>query len=169
MVRKLDVKDESFYTEGVNALLVNDAVFIEELKGLEQLEIFKCGVNQMPAATGYLVKRENNCIAYIVVESLALPGVCGYMPVRGWVAEGYRGSGLYQKLLKVASSSKPLISDRDGVTEAAYKSWMKAEDFTHKFYDQCSMKIVSSEDVPENEKFASGAVGNRWLLVMEPI
>ena len=168
MVCKLEPKDDKFYEDGVNALLGDQSGFICTLDTLDGAEIYKCGVNQNESAMAYWIKYNNLCIAYFIVEPFALPGLFGHIAIRGWVTKSYRGMGLYPQLLRTACSNVSLISGRDGATEDAYNSWLKARGFSYRYYDQSTMAFPNQESVPEDEKFTASPKGRRWLLVLDP-
>jgi hypothetical protein len=168
MVRKLEVADEEFYQEGARALLFNVAEEISNVMCLDGAVLKKCGVNQRPECIGYYVEYQGNIVAYFIVKKRCWPNFFGLEACRGWVCPALRGKGLYPILRKAAAGNSCLISDIDGMTERAYKSWITDPNFEHSFFELQGFTYSESEQIDEAEKFSEGALGGNWHLVLTP-
>ena len=167
MVLKIEPEEETFYEEGMKALLVDKSCLVRELDALEGAEIYECGVNQEPSAIAYWIKYNNSCIGYFIVKPFGMPDGKGYSAIRGWVQKVHRDKGLYPQLLITACSRGSLISDRDGSTPKAYNAWQKVRGVTRRYFDQQAMDFAEEDTIPEEEKFSSNPEGKRWLLVLD--
>lgn len=169
MVRKIEVKDEEFYHEGARSLLVSTSEVIEtRLDFFDDATLRRCGVNQQPEAIAYYIANGDNIVAYFIVKKRCWQNFKGFEACRSWVWPDFRKKGLIQLLRKTAAGSLCLISDPEGMTVAAYESWIKDTNFDHSFFQLQSYEYADSTEIEENEKFAEGALGGKWQLVLTP-
>ncbi len=123
MVAKISPIDEAILRENSNALLRTDSELIE--------------------AIGYWIGTSTECKGYLIVRPFGLPSIFGVEAIRGWVEPALRGIGVFSKLRTAAAANGVLGSDREGMTEDAFRSWIGSRGFSHCYFDQQCMWWVA--------------------------
>ncbi|MGZ8946910.1 MAG: hypothetical protein ACXW1W_16000 [Methylococcaceae bacterium] len=168
MTRKLCPFPEEDLHEAARSILVNEAKLLQQSATVQEAGIWSAGVNKKADHTAYWIGEEKIVCAFLIVRPFCLPSLNGQEAVRGWAHIKLRGTGCFAELMQVASREFPLVADREGMTEMAHTSWLKARGFSQSYYDQTNMEQVAVAQVPENEKFTKLPAGARWLLVLTP-
>jgi hypothetical protein len=170
MVKKLEEKEDKFYHEGARSIILGTETLLDEIGDgeLKGTRIVRCSVNKHEDKIAYALAREKRILGYFIVKPVEICGFVGMQACRGWICPELRGKGVYPKLRSYAQNGSPLISDPEGMTEKAFKSWVKEKNQKVCCFERGSAEYREIGDVPETELFCTGKLENKWSLVLKP-
>ncbi|MCS3390651.1 hypothetical protein NX868_04825 [Burkholderia thailandensis] len=130
------------------------------------MQLWKCPINERPNATGYWVGKDDVFHAFLVVEPVMLETRQVLEALRAWVDPEMRGKGLFSTLMREASKGTPLLSDREGMTMAAFQIWSQSRG--KRWYDMVNHCYVEEESIPAEDRYSFWDDAKRWQLILTP-
>lgn len=169
MVWKNEPFEEKFFSESAGAIDRATSRQIASVEGFDEgLAYWRGPVNGEAESVAFWLGTQAVVYGYRVVRPFHLPRLIGYQSVRSWVASDIRAQGIGRRLLGFAAQDGPLVSDWEGMTESAYRSWTRAPGYERAFYDTTRYLLLPEAQVPIEERFAATPEARKWLLVITP-
>ncbi|HJU99255.1 MAG TPA: hypothetical protein VJ752_01755 [Burkholderiaceae bacterium] len=136
-------------------------------------QIVSSKVSQMPDHMAYWLRPRTGSptiAAYLICRPTSLRGQSGSEAVRGWVAEQCLGKGVFVELMRVAAAEAGgmLVSDKDGMTEKSYTSWMGARGFSKRLFNRHTGTFHEISEIPREVHFSNvEGQGPLWRLILQ--
>lgn len=147
MPELLDPFPEAHFYQAAETIMVAEFTVMADCQAFPEGQIVASTVSQKPDHMAYWLRpREGKptIVAYLICKPISLRGLAGSEAVRGWVAEQGQRKGVFVELMRAAAAAAGgmLVSDKQGMTEKAYASWMGARGFSKQLYCRHSVFVV---------------------------
>lgn len=128
--------------------------------------LWRCSAEPHPGLAFWIGDAEI-CHSYLGLHPTELGQLKVLEGKRAWTDPAHRRRGFGAALLRAAAVEAPLMTDRGGVTEAAFRLWNSAPGFVRTWWDaHCSTNVPEAE-VPEIDRFTLWEPeGKRYQLVL---
>ena len=166
MVYKLTDQADTEFVKSIAAFHLDHSRFIRRLDDAPTMSLWECAINQHPDATGYWVGAGEVFHAFLVVRPVSLLSLQVLEALRAWVEPEMRGKGLFSTLMKEASRGTPLLSDRDGMSPAAFKIWSQSS--SKRWYDMHNHCYVEEQSIPTEDRYSAWENARRWQIILTP-
>ncbi|KAK42867.1 hypothetical protein BG58_37735 [Caballeronia jiangsuensis] len=164
MVAKLPDQPDTEFITSFSAFDRVHSCLIRPLNGEPTMSLWECAINQRPDATGYWIGAGEVFHAFLVAQPLSLSGMHFLEVLRAWVEPDMRGKGLFSTLMKEASRRTPLLSDREGMSRAAFAIWSRSPG--KRWYDMKNHCYVEEQSIPAEDKYGYWEDARRWQIVL---
>lgn len=173
MPELLEPFEEVDFHKAAETIMINEYKVVADCLAVPECQIVASQVYRMPDHVAFWLRpREGSpsIVAYLMCKPISLRGLAGSEAVRGWVFDQARNKGVSVELMLVAASAAGgvLVSDKDGMTEKAYTSWMGARGFSKRLYHRHTRTFHEVSEIPREVHFTKNdGPGPLWHLVLQ--
>ncbi|MBO7788253.1 hypothetical protein [Burkholderia pseudomallei] len=167
MVLRLPNQSDEEFTKNFHAIDRERSTLIRDLGQGPNMLLWNGPIHQMPEASGYWIGEGSEINAFLIAVKAEFRMADFWEIKRAWVDPKQRGKGLFSTLISEVSKRGPLLSDREGMSDAAFAAWLKAKGFERRWFDVEHDAYVEESMIPNAERFGSFPDDARWQIVLE--